>query len=205
MGAKSAGLRDASVTIESHMFTVAADGTATLAAAPAVRLVGTAPAILPSPKSATTKSKVVIAGRYTRSMNYTGPYAAIVHMETRTQNWKNVYVDRDYTFSDLPAALAGADWLQTADADQRYSAVDLIELAVVGGTVVTIAHDERAPLPEWLSRQFSATDESLTVNGRPMKLFQRRIAQDGSLTFGSNTDGTPVRANQYVVFVNAAK
>lgn len=205
VSAKSAGLRDASVTIESHAFDVAIDGTAALAAAPAPRLPATVPAILPSPKSSTAKSKVVLAGRFTRSMNYTGPYAAIVHMETRVQNGKNVYVDRDYTFSDLPASLAGADWLQTADADQRYSAVDLIELAVVGGSVVTIAHDERAPLPEWLAKQFSATSESLTVNGTPMKLFQRPMAKDGSLTFGSNTDGTPVRANQYVVFVNAAK
>ena len=42
---------------------------------------------------------------------------------------------------------------------------------------------------------------SLAVNGKPMKLFQRRTARDESLTFGSNTDGAPVRANMYVVLV----
>src|SRR5262249_10243689 len=105
----------------------------------------------------------------------------------------------------LPAELTGADWAQVADEDQRYSAVDLIELAVPAGATVTIAHDERAPLPAWLTKQFQPTGQSLTVNGKPMKLFTHRAAADESLTFGSNTDGAPVRANQYVVLVNSAK
>lgn len=37
-----------------------------------------------------------------------------------------------------------------------------------------------------------------------MKIFERKMEKDGSLTLGSNTDGTPVRANMYVVLVNAA-
>jgi hypothetical protein len=79
----------------------------------------------------------------------------------------------------------------------------LIELAVTANSVVTIAHDTRAPLPGWLTKQFQTTNETLTINGSPMKLFQRRVAKDDSLTLGSNTDGVPVRANQYVVLVNA--
>ena len=67
---------------------------------------------------------------------------------------------------------------------------------------MTIAHDERAPLPEWLARQFQATDRSIAVNGRPMRLRQRRAEQDASLTLGSNNDATPLAANMYVVFVN---
>ena len=37
-----------------------------------------------------------------------------------------------------------------------------------------------------------------------MKLFTHHSVKDESLTFGSNTEGAPVRANQYVVLVNAA-
>ena len=73
------------------------------------------------------------------------------------------------------------------------------------GAGVTIAHDERAPLPEWLTKQFQPTAQSLTINGKPMKLFQRRAARDESLTFGSNTDGAPVRANMYLVFVSGPR
>jgi hypothetical protein len=42
------------------------------------------------------------------------------------------------------------------------------------------------------------------VHDKPMKIFQHRVEQDGSLTLGSNTDGAPVRANQYVVLVSTA-
>ncbi len=206
--ATSAGLRDASLTIESRAF-AAEGGYSTVApAAPAVKLPATAPAHAEFTAAASTakaEEKTAAAlGEFIKTFNYTGPQANIVHVEVGAQNGRNIYIDRDYTFTDLPAELAGADWLQVADDDQRYSAVDLIELAVPGGTVVSVAHDERAPLPGWLTKQFQATDQHLTFNGKPMKLFQRRIARDESLTFGSNTDGAPVRANQYLVFVSAA-
>ncbi len=206
---KSAGLRDASVTIESRAF--AADGGYSTVApiAPAVKLPASAPTHAPfaaTAAAARSAGKAATAlGKFIKTFNYTGPEAAIVHVEVGARDGRNIYIDRDYTFANLPASLAGADWLQVADADQRYSAVDLIEMAVPAGTIVTIAHDDRAPLPGWLTKQFEPTAQSLTINGQPMKLFSRRVAQDESLTFGSNTDGAPVRANQYVVMVNAAK
>jgi beta-galactosidase len=52
------------------------------------------------------------------------------------------------------------------------------------------------------SRPSTAT---LSVNGTPLKLFQRTMPNDGSLTFGSNTEGAPVDAHHYIVFVSAPK
>lgn len=207
--AKSAGLRDGTLTIQSHAF--AADGgySATLPAAPTVQLPANAPAhpafaavTASAPKPA--EKAGALLGTYVKTLNYTGPSNTIVHVEANAQAGKNIYVDRDYTFAGLPAALAGADWVQMADGDQRYSAVDLVEMAVKGGTVVSIAHDGRTPVPDWLAKQFLSTELTLTVHDQPMKIFQRRMAQDGSLTLGSNTDGTPTRANMYVVLVSAA-
>ena len=207
--AKSAGLRDARVTIESHAFSANSGYSTVGPVEPAVKLPASAP-VHPAFSSTATVAKAAtkastLLGKFIKTVNYTGPQASIVHVEINARDGRNVYVDRDYTFAALPAGLAGADWVQVADADQRYSAVDFIELAVTGGTVVSIAHDERAPLPEWLTKQFQATELSLTINGKPMKLFQRRVEKDESLTFGSNTDGAPVRANMYVVLVNAAR
>jgi beta-galactosidase len=206
----SAGLKPGSVTFASQAFAAADGFTTTPPAATPVTLPAAAPEhpafISMPPKSAAPAAKVAATpGRFIKNLNYTGPQASIVHVEINARDGRNIYVDRDYTFAALPADLVGADWAQVADADQRYSAVDFIELAVTGGTVVSIAHDERAPLPEWLTKQFQATEQSLTINGQPMKVFQRRVVRDESLTFGSNTDGAPVRANMYVVLVNAAR
>ncbi len=201
--ATSAGLKPGSVTITSRAFA------SEMPVSPAVKLPPTAPAH-PDFKSAPAKSNqagagpaaATTAGKFIRTFNYTGPQAAIVHVELGAANGRNVYIDRDYTFTSLPADLAGADWVQVADEDQRYSAVDLMELAVPAGATVTIAHDDRVPVPAWLAKQFQPANRALSVNGRAMSLFTRHAEKDESLTLGSNNDGAPRAANMYVVFVS---
>ena len=196
LSARSEGLQPASTRVDVHTFTGA------LPSVPRVTL-GAAPHRTVVPAAAAPKSAgPAMLGKFIANLNYTGPNASIVHVETGAQEGKNVYVDRDYRFVDLPAELVGADWVQIADGDQRYSAVDLVEIAAAGGTVISIAHDPRAPLPAWLTSQFQATSRHITVNGKPMDIFERRMEQAGSITLGSNTDGASVRANQYVVLVS---
>jgi beta-galactosidase len=78
-----------------------------------------------------------------------------------------------------------------------------MELAVRGGTTVYVAHDDRLQRPDWLTRQFRPTGESLQVDGHPMRLFARRAEADQSLTLGTNTENAAARAgNMYIVFVN---
>lgn len=205
--ASSAGLQPASVTVESLPFASSGFSTAmpmvpgvTLASKPPVHKTLAAESSRAGTKRATARPPMV--GRFVKAMNYSGPGASIVHVETNAANGRNVYVDRDVRFSDLPASLTGADWIQIADLDQRYGAVDLVEMAVSGGTTVTIAHDPRVPPPAWLTSQFKPADGSITVNGQEMRLYSRNIAADQSLTLGSNTDAAPRDANMYVVLVN---
>jgi beta-galactosidase len=81
----------------------------------------------------------------------------------------------------------------------------LIEIAVKAGTVVSIAHDDRLARPDWLTRQFKPTETSLSIEGKPMKIFQHRADADESLTLGANTENANAKAcNMYLVFVNAA-
>jgi beta-galactosidase len=207
--AQSAGLRPGSVTIVARPFG-ARDGFSTTppaaTPAPLPAQAPQRPAFTTTPtKSATGVKAAAMVGKFIKNLNYTGPTAPIVHVETNARDGRSVYADREYTFSGLPTDLVGADWIQVADADQRYSAADLIELAVTGGTVLTIAHDARISVPQWLARQFQATDRAIEVNGKPMTLFTRRVDQDASLTLGSNNDAAPAPANMYVVLVNAAK
>ena len=74
-----------------------------------------------------SQSKVPIAGRFLKAFSYSGP-AAAVRVREDAQAGAKIYADRDFVFTDLPAALAGSDWVQTANADKLYSAVDLMEL-----------------------------------------------------------------------------
>jgi hypothetical protein len=76
-------------------------------------------------------------------------------------------------------------------------------LAVKAGSIVTVAHDDRAPTPEWLVRLFQHTDKSLKVDGQAMTVYQHRSMSDESLTLGANSaDPTVKKANAYIVFVS---
>lgn len=208
--AQAAGLKTGEVTITSHTWT-AANG---YAPAPSPVATMSLPTTVPAHPDFTAPSALIRVARNSRTgaagagafitrFNYTGPHSEIVHVERGAKNGRIAFVDRDDTFADLPPELVGADWIQVANADQSYSAVDLIELTVKAGTVVTIAHDAAVPVPSWLKQQFQPTDRSLVVHGRRLTLFQRRIDAEGSLTFGPNADGAPVAdAAMYLVFVH---
>jgi beta-galactosidase len=142
------------------------------------------------------------AGKYVKSFSYSGPTAA-VHVASDVRNDARLFVDSDVTATALPEALQGADYVEAAQADKLYSAVDLIEIAVKAGSTISVAHDDRLARPTWLTTQFQATSLALTVGGKPMKIFQRSVDRDTSLTLGSNAETPGVKdCNMYVVFVS---
>lgn len=204
--ARSAGLKPASLAIEAAAFEVAHGISDRLPRLPLVEL--------PAKKNLQTAAMDALpaklpidetdgmTGRFTKAFSYSGP-TTIVHVETHARAGKNVYVDRDIAFPKLPAALNGADWVQAANSDARYSAADLMEIAVGADTVILVAHDDRLPRPAWLTDQFGRTDWQITIDGQAMHLFSHRAERDESLTLGANASSATQRAgNMYVVFVN---
>lgn len=123
-------------------------------------------------------------------------------MEQDAHDGARIYVDRNFTFSGLPTPLTGSDWVQTANADKLYSAVDLLDFSLKADAMVYVAHDSRLPVPDWLRQQFSTTEMTIMVNGNEMKVYSRRARNGESLTLGSNTENPKLKAcNMYLVFV----
>jgi beta-galactosidase len=148
---------------------------------------------------------VAVAGRCVKTFSYSGPTGTVCVQQDAREGAK-IYIDRDLTFNSLPDLLKGSDWIQTANADKLYSAVDLIEVAPGEDCVVYVAHDDRLPRPAWLQRLFTPTETSLAVAGKTMKLFERHVHGGESLTLGSNTEDRRLKScNMYVVFVKAAE
>jgi beta-galactosidase len=209
--AETAGLKPAAATITSTAFEATGGLSPRLPATPPVALPRVPVTFVGSPAGTAPGATVVRSagrvapGRFIAAFDYSGPSAAIVHVETRAANGRNAYVDRDSPFSDLPPMLVGADWVQAAARDASYSAVDLIELTPAAGSVVTVAWDAALPPPRWLGERFDRTSTRLVVNGRAMTLFTRLAPAGESLTLGGNTDAMPppAEANMYLVFVHA--
>jgi beta-galactosidase len=142
--------------------------------------------------------------RYIKSFSYSGPTTS-VSVQADARDGAKIYTDRDYSFTSLPEMLKGSDWVQTANADKLFSAVDLIELAPSKESTVYVAHDDRLPRPDWLQRIFKPTEISLVIDGITMKLFERKLSPGESLTLGSNTENRNLKScNMYLVFVAGA-
>ncbi|HEY4414717.1 MAG TPA: DUF4982 domain-containing protein [Verrucomicrobiae bacterium] len=140
-------------------------------------------------------------GRFLSAFSYSGP-ATKVCVQKGVQDGARIYADRDYTFNDLPAMLQGCDWVQTANADKLYSAVDLLNFVLKTSGDVFVAHDARLPEPEWLQRQFQPVNLSFKVNGQVMNIFTRTVQSGESLTLGSNTEDRSLKScNMYLVFL----
>ena len=199
--ARSAGLAAASVEINSVVFTGAAPDSGRVAL-PAQAPVRT---IKPTTTAPVKTSGPIMLGKFIKTLNYTAPNAAIVHVEVDARPGKNAYVNAETPFPALPSDLVGADWVQADDRDSTYSAVELMEIAVSAGSTVTIAHDDRLPRPAWLTKQFKPTGAKILVLGQSLSLFAYPTKKDASFTLGANTEDTRIKeAAMYIVFVNGS-
>lgn len=76
------------------------------------------------------------------------------------------FVDRDYRFTQVPAALRGLLLVRTANDDKGADAPGALRLHVNRRVRVFVIHDDRLPLPGWLS-DFTLTEHALSAEGYP--------------------------------------
>jgi len=201
--ARCAGLPPAVLSIDSVPVAIANGCLAEMPALPAVELPEQKPAQPAEDSTLIPGEEARSEGLAIRNFQYSGTVRN-AHVESGVRDGKNVYVDRDIAFGGLPADLTGAEWVQAAESEALYSALDFMVVAVPAGATVTVAHDDRLPRPTWLRGQFEATGRRIVVAGQPMSLFVRHSAAAESLTLGSNTEATGFKeANMYIVFVKA--
>ncbi|BET66774.1 RICIN domain-containing protein [Opitutales bacterium ASA1] len=200
LSVRGAGLESATTRIQSRAYTGA------LPVVPAVAL-GEPPArrVTEPVRSGVSARAAIMLGRFIRTFNYTGPEAAIVHVDTDAQPGKNAYVDIDSPLQRLPENLRGADWIKIANRDANYHAVDLVELAVgAAPAVIAIAHDPSLEVPPWLKNNYTPTGAVVEVRGRPLHVYERAVEAQASVTLGPNTEQARVDdAMMYLVFVRA--
>jgi beta-galactosidase len=145
------------------------------------------------------------AGNFIKSFSYSGPTTTVA-VQPNARDGAKIYADGDFVFAGLTAPLKGSDWVQTANADKLFSAVDLIELAPNTESIVYIAHDDRLPRPDWLQRAFKPTETTLVIGGNSMTLFERPAQPGESLTLGSNTENRTLKSCiMYLVFVTRSQ
>ena len=113
------------------------------------------------------------------------------------------YVDRTFTFTAVPAAYLGLDFLQTANDDKGSSGVPWITFDVAQDVTVTVAHDDRfGTKPSWMSG-FVDTGDDLVSGGGTFSLWSM-VFPAGTVTLGGNNDAGQYVNSMYSVVVGPA-
>jgi hypothetical protein len=110
---------------------------------------------------------------------------------------KKVYIDRDYTFTNIPPALEGLDYVKTANDDKSQTSHPFLTFAVDSEVTVYVAYDMRNnPLPDWLN---SWTDTGIQLDTStifPLQVYKKNF-NAGLVQLGANEKGN----SMYVVIV----
>jgi glucose/arabinose dehydrogenase len=131
-----------------------------------------------------------------------GANSADWSVRTNLQAGNVAYGDRTYTWSAVPAAVAGGSWIRTANDSKSYTGNPLVSFTLPAAADVYVALDNRSPLPAWVDSSWTDTGTDLTQAesasvSRGFSLFRKRF-NAGTVTLGPwNGAGT----SMYTVIV----
>jgi hypothetical protein len=107
------------------------------------------------------------------------------------------YIDRDYTYQDIPEKLVDAVFIRTANNDKKISGDSFITFDVNKPVKIFIAYDDRnTSQPSWLY-DFTDTDLNLITSDVPMRLYEKQYAA-GRIVLGGNDS---ISGNMYTVAI----
>ncbi len=95
------------------------------------------------------------------------------------------YIDRSFTFSDVPASWVGLPYLRTANDDKLSGGSAFLSFGVDREVTVYVAHDDRiSPKPSWMSG-WADTGADLVSGAGTFSLFAKDFPA-GTVTLGGN-------------------
>jgi putative membrane-bound dehydrogenase-like protein len=110
------------------------------------------------------------------------------------------YTDRGYALKNVPAALAGMDFIQTANNDDGSRGDGWLSFEALMPVRVHIAFDTRAvTMPAWLRENFRRNDQRIQADHWTFQLYSRDYPA-GRIELGGNADdGKPGGKGNYIV------
>jgi hypothetical protein len=113
------------------------------------------------------------------------------------------YIDRSYTTTAMPSALAGLVGIKTANNDKTNQSDKFLTFTLTQPATLYVAYDAHATrYPTWLTASYTNTGQRLTTSDVPLSLWRREVAA-GTVTLPGNLYGNPPGvASNYVVLLD---
>ena len=131
--------------------------------------------------------------------------AADWSIQSNLQTGNVQYGDRVFTLSTVPSAVAGSEWIRTANDSKTFTGATLVTFTVTSDADVYVAHnDSITTKPAWLSAANGWTDSGANlVNSEPrtFSLFRKSFLAGASVALGNNGNTS---SSCYTIVVKAA-
>lgn len=109
------------------------------------------------------------------------------------------YTDRGYDIRQIPDALAGLDFIQTANEDDGSRGEGWLAFEALMPVRVHVGFDTRATVPGWLRERFQRAEQEIRADHWTFQLYTREFPA-GRIELGGNTDdGKPGGKGNYIV------
>ncbi|MFQ5965361.1 MAG: fibronectin type III domain-containing protein [Candidatus Scalinduaceae bacterium] len=113
------------------------------------------------------------------------PYEVV---QSGIHNGELVYIDRTYTYSNVPTLIEGAIYIKTANGDKASTSSSFITFEVNQDVTVYIAHDDRITTkPSWMT-SFTDTGDDLVIAARTHSIWKKDFTTS-TITLGGNEGG----------------
>lgn len=114
-------------------------------------------------------------------------------------NGSLVYIDRNYTYSSVPAMLQGATYIKTANDDKLSVGSSFITFDVNQDVDVYVAHDDRIiTKPSWLT-SFTDIGDDLVIATQVYSIWKKGFTA-GAITLGGNI-GVNYDSSMYSIII----
>ncbi|MBS4208851.1 sugar-binding domain-containing protein [Bacillus sp. FJAT-50079] len=194
------GLKSATINVMSHPVLIEDGLSVEMPLIPELVLTGVEPSIGEGPKDTRVKRSKELQRQLIHDFSYSGIHCSN-GVQVNVKNGDQIYSDQDFVFENLPDDLLGGEYIQVANEDASYQALDLMHFTIGNNANVYIAHDDRLERPQWLMEGFIDAEDGITINGSTHRVFSKTVNANTTLTLGGNQDHDEGKmANMYVMF-----
>lgn len=149
-----------------------------------------------------------VSGRIVKQLEILdNPHASAWSLESSVESGSTVFGDREFTYTEFPAVLEGAEYIKTS-CDSKSSTGTLAKFSAAEDAKVYIAIDARVEseqdsLPAWLSEYTKTGDTLVSSNDVTFDLYEKTVSAGDTVMLGDN--GTATSVVGYTVFVKSAE
>lgn len=114
--------------------------------------------------------------------------AADWSVQSNIQVGNNVYGDRTFTFTQIPANLLGSKWVRTANDSKTYTGNPTVTFSITADADVYVALNDTGPRPSWVDGTWTDTATNLDTREsatatRTYSIYRKRFAA-GQVSLG---------------------